>query len=163
MKAVAMFIVAACLTQAPSAWAQSSSREISQAIPLGGDSQMKGFRVPTYDDNNVMTSQIFGETARVLPDGNVEITGLKLEFYSYLGEERITDMTVTSPLCFFNRARGVVVSESDVRISRNEMVVTGKGFRFNNDKQELKILNDSRVVLKNAGRSSKNMEAKKSE
>jgi len=143
--------------------AQSTAKELSQAIPLGGDSQMKGFRVPSYDDKSVMTSQIFGELAKVLPDGNIEITGLKLEFYSYVGEERITDMTVTSPLCFFNRARGVVVSESDVRISRNEMVVTGKGFRYSNDKQELKILHDSRVVLKNAARKSSNLEAKKSE
>lgn len=144
------FILAATILVTETSQAQSTAKEISQAIPSTGDTEMKGFRVPSFDDNSVMTSQIFGETAKVLPDGNVEITGLKLEFYSYIGEERVTDMTVTSPLCYYNRSRGVVVSESDVRISRREMVVTGKGFRYSNDKQELKILHDSRVVLKGA-------------
>lgn len=140
----------------------AASREISDAIPLSGEGQLKGFRVPNFDSKNVMISQIFGEAARVLPDGNVEIEGLKLEFYSYEGLDRKTDMTVTSPLCFYNRSRGVVVSDSDVRISRDEMVVTGKGFRYSNDKQELKILSESKVVLKGATRE-KGLKEKKRE
>lgn len=143
----------------------SRAQGVADAIPLGADTQMKGFRVPMHDDQNVMTSQIFGDSARVLPDGNVEITGLRMEFYSYEGEgetqERIVDMTVTSPLCYFNRARGVVISDSDVRISRAQMVVTGKGFRYDSNGQELKILSESKVVLKGASR--KGLEVKQGE
>jgi hypothetical protein len=134
---------------------ENKSRDVSNVLPLGEDSQIKGFRVPNYDDNSVMTSQIFGESARVLPDGNVEITDLKMEFYSYKGEERITDMTVTSPICYFNREHGIAISDNDVRISRDDMVVTGKGFMFNNQKQELRILSQSKVVLKGAQKSGK--------
>ena len=156
-----MFSLLLAIVVAVPVMGQSSAGDLSDAIPLGTDSQMKGFRVPTYDDENVMTSQIYGETARVLPDGNVEITGLRMEFYSYEGEERITDMTVTSPLCYFNRTRGVVISDSDVRISRDQMVVTGKGFRYSNKNQELKILSNSKVVLK--GATSKGLEVKTGE
>lgn len=145
-RAWVVVIAAVCL-----AW-PLPAQDMSMDIPLAENAQMKGFRLPMYDDENVMTSQLFGELAKVLPDGNVEITGLKMEFYTYIGDERITEMTVTSPLCYYNRDRGVVVSESDVRISRREMIVTGRGFRYSNDKQELKILNDSKVVLRGASK-----------
>lgn len=122
------------------------------ALNLGDDAQIKNFRVPNFDEQSVMNSQIFGEYARVLPDGNVEITNLRLEFYSYVGEERVIDMTVTSPMCYYNRANGVAISESDVRISRDDLIVTGRGFIFHNGRQELRILNDSRVVLRGASK-----------
>ena len=139
------------------AWSQQEprSRDISSAIPLGDDTSIRGFKVPSYNDEGVMTSQMFGESARVLPNGDIEIEELRMEFYSQDGERRVTDMTVTSPQCFYNRAKGVVVSDSDVRISRNELVVTGRGFTWNNDKQELKILSDSKVVLRGARKSIK--------
>jgi hypothetical protein len=139
------------------AWSpgQASSADLANAIPLGDDSQIKGFRVPNYDDQSVMTSQIFGDFARVLPDGNVEITELRMEFYSYADGERITDMTVTSPMCLFHRARGLVISDSDVRISRDDLTVTGKGFMWSNQRQELRILNESRVELKKARKDKK--------
>jgi len=132
--------------------AKEKAADAMNALNFGEDAQIKGFRVPNYDTNSIMNSQIFGEFARVLPDGNVEITNLKIEFYSYKGEERITDMTITSPLCYFNRPNGVAISDQDVRISRDDLVVTGKGFIFHNAKQELKILSNSRVVVKGASK-----------
>jgi len=129
----------------------------------GEEGLIKGFRVPNYDDEGVMTSQIFGEFAKINPDGNIEITELRLEFYSHEGEERKTDMTVTSPHCFFNRNRGMAVSDSEVRISRDEFVVTGKGFTFNNEKQELRILSDSKVVVMGAQKRMKAEEPKREE
>ncbi len=130
--------------------ASEKTADAMNALDLGQDAQIKGFRVPNYDDQAVMTSQIFGEFARVLPDGNVEISNLRIEFYEYKGEERVVNMTVTSPLCYFNRENGVAISDSDVRISRDDLVVTGKGFVFHNGNQQLKILSESKVVLKGA-------------
>jgi len=163
-----VWTIAAVMVTVITAMAQSDSksRSIDSAIPLGADTQIKKFKVPTYADDGTMTSQIFGEAAMVLPNGDIEITELKMEFYSNEGasaesDDRKTDMTVTSPQCFYNRAKGVVVSDSDVRISRNELVVTGKGFTWNNDKQELKILNDSKVVLRGARKNIKPEEEKR--
>ena len=130
-------------------------RDISSAIPPCADPVLPGGKVPSYNDQGVMTSQIFGDSARVLPNGDVEIESLRMEFYSHQGDDRIVDMTVTSPQCFYNRARGIVISDSDVRISRQELVVTGKGFSWNNEKQELKIMSESKVVLRGARKSIK--------
>ena len=116
-----------------------------------GDVQtVSGFRVPSYDQNGEMTSQMFGDYAKILPDGYVEIAQLKMEFYSNEGTNRITNMRVTSPRCIYNRTRGTAVSDSDVRIARDDMVVTGTGFLWNNEDQFLKITQNAKVVLKNA-------------
>jgi hypothetical protein len=40
-----------------------------------------------------------------------------------------------------------------VRIARDNMVVTGQGFEWNNKDQRLVILGDAKVVLKEAQRS----------
>lgn len=137
------------------AWGGAVARaeDPTQALGLGKDSQIKAFRVPNYDELGIMTSQIFGDYAHVLPNGNIEITALRMEFYRYENEERLVEMTVTSPECLYNRRRGQIMSESDIRISREEFVVTGRGFIFNNAQQRLQILNDSKVVLKGAQKS----------
>ena len=40
-----------------------------------------GFRVPDYDEDNNLKSQLFGDFAKVLPNGVIEITQLKIDFY----------------------------------------------------------------------------------
>lgn len=117
--------------------------------------RIKGFRVPLYDEKGNLSSQIFGETANMLPDGMVEITDLMMEFYDDkdLGQEtREAKMRVTSPQCFFHRERQMAASESSVRIAGDNMVVTGTGFLWNNDDQKLVIMTNSKVILKNASR-----------
>ena len=124
----------------------------SQAENTGDVQTVSGFRVPTYDENGEISSQMFGEYAKILPDGYVEISQLKMEFYSIEGTNRTTDMRVTSPRCIYNRTRGTAVSDADVRIAREDMVVTGVGFLWNNEQELLKINKDAKVVLKNARR-----------
>jgi lipopolysaccharide export system protein LptC len=153
-------VLALGLARSATAQKEDAGKLTVQSLPIAEDSQIRGFRVPNFDEQGVMTSQMFGEFARVLPDGNVEITQLRMEFYSYNGEERITDMTVTAPQCYFNRNNGVAISDSDVRISRNEFVVTGRGFVFDNENQQLRILNDSKVVVHGASKRFVNVKGK---
>lgn len=110
--------------------------------------QVTGFRVPSYDKDNVMTSQMFGDTAKLLPNGLVEITGLRMEFYSGDATNRVTEMRVTSPKCFYDRTTGSATSDAPVRIARDNMVVTGTGFVFDRATERLVILTDSKVVLR---------------
>ena len=115
--------------------------------------QVTGFRVPTYDAKNNLTSQMFGDTATILADGRVDITELRMEFYSGTASNRQIEMRVTSPRCVYNRNSGSATSDAPVRIARDNMVVTGNGFEWNNKEQRLVILRDSKVVLKEAQRS----------
>ncbi len=111
------------------------------------------FRVPSYDEQGELTSQMFGDYATIMPDGYVEVTQLRMEFYKGSESNRVTDMQVTAPRCLYHRERGAAVSDSDVRISRENMVVTGTGFVFHNGSQSLKILKNAKVVIRNADRS----------
>lgn len=127
----------------------------AHAQQAGDVQQVTGFRVPSYDDEGNLTSQMFGDTARIMPDGLVEITELRMEFYSGGGTNRDTEMRVTSPKCLYDRGRGSATSDAPVRIARDNMVVTGVGFTWNGKDERLRILKDSKVVLKDVKRSMK--------
>ena len=105
-----------------------------------------GFRVPEYDENNHLKSQLFGDFAKVLPDGVIEITQLKIDFYS----DGKVDMTVTSPKCTYKQKEGMAESEAEVRIARDNMVVTGRGFTWKGRDEKFQIFNEAKVVLKEA-------------
>ena len=105
-------------------------------------------RVPEYDEQGRLKSQMFGELAKSLPDGNVEITGLKIEFY----EGTQVNVRVTAPLCVFDRVRNVAQSDGPVRIARDNMVITGTGFQFDKKDERFKIRSKAKVVLKGGRR-----------
>jgi len=129
-------------------WMPAVLLAVCLTAPAAPKDQMQtlgGFSVPQYNDQGQMTSQLFGELARFMADGLVDITQLKIEFY---GVGTNIEMRVTSPQCIYDREKGAAKSESAVRIARDNMVVTGVGFVFNNPDQKFQILKDAKVVLK---------------
>lgn len=105
-----------------------------------------GFRVPEYDAESHLKSELFGDFAKVLPDGIIEITRLKIDFYS---GDRV-DMTVTAPQCRYNQRLSKADSDGDVRIVRENMDVTGVGFSWAGREERFKIFSQVKVVLKEA-------------
>jgi len=114
-----------------------------------------GFRVPEYDEDNNLKTEIFGDFAKVLPNGVIEITKLKIDFY----EKGEVGMTVTAPQCTYDQQRGTADSDAGVRIFRKNMVVTGVGFSYNQKEETFKILNKAKVVLKDAHKHMKDIGA----
>ncbi len=107
---------------------------------------LRGFQVPEYDEDMNMTSQLFGDVATLRADGRVEIQNLKLEYYNDEGD--IT-LRVKSPRCLYNRSSKQAESEADVRITREDLVVTGEGYSFDAENQTFHIQRDAKVVLRN--------------
>jgi len=105
--------------------------------------ELSGFRVPEYDGHGEMTSQLFGEYAKVLNGGDVEITGLRIEFYE-AGE---VVMEVASPGCLFNRDTRQAVSTGEVTAVMEEVRIRGRGFELDGKTERVKILNDARVDI----------------
>lgn len=125
------------------------------AQPAGEAQTVTGFRVPSYDRDGNMTSQVFGDSARILPDGTVDIVELRMEFYAVNGQaatNRQVDMRITSPRCLYNRTSGTATSDAPVRIARDNMVVTGVGFQWFGNAERLEIYNNAKVVLKDIKR-----------
>ncbi len=126
------------------------------AAQQGSDvQQVTGFRVPSYDDQGLMTSQMFGDAARIMTNGLVEISELRMEFYARGNADRQMEMRVTSPKCLYDRSTSSATSEAPVRIARDNMVVTGTGFVWDGKKERLQIMTDAKVVLKDVKRSMK--------
>lgn len=112
---------------------------------FGQVSEVKGFRIPDYDDDGQLKSQLFGDVAKMNQDNTVDITRLRIELY----KNGVIDLTVTAPQCTFDRKNGVASSPSAVRITQEQVVVTGKDFTYSTKDQRFTIRDEARVVLKN--------------
>lgn len=124
-------IIAVVLQLAISASAQDAGMEIS------------GFRVPEYDREGVMTSQLFGEHAEVKPGGEVKITGLRIEFY----KDGTQFMEVNSPYCFYNQKTREAHSDAPVTADMEKVHVSGRGFLVKPGENAVRVLDESRVVI----------------
>ncbi len=114
----------------------------------GAGQRISGFEVPEFDSEMRLKSKLFGDFAVIMPDGRVDITNMMIEFYS---EDRDVEMRVTSPECTYDRNSSDVRSDSDIRIARENMIITGKGFFWSAEDGRFEIFNDTRVLLKDLG------------
>lgn len=117
------------------------------AQTTGAVQTVSGFRVPDYDENNNLKSILFGDFARILPDGVVEITNLKIDFYS---KEGAVEMTVTSPKCLYDQKAQMARSDSGVDIQRQKLRITGTGFWWDQKNEQFEIYQRARVEIRGA-------------
>lgn len=110
------------------------------------DMEITGFRVPEYDAQGVMTSQLFGERAEIRGGGEVKITGLRVEFY----KEGSTVVTVTSPYCFYNRTTREAHSDAPVAADMERMQMRGRGFLLKAEESTVRVFNESKVTILDA-------------
>lgn len=108
--------------------------------------EIKGFRVPEYDDQGVMTSQLFGDKAEMKGGGEVKISKLRVEFY----KDGKTAVTVTSPYCFYNQKTREAHSDAPVAADMDRLTMTGRGFLLTTSNNVVRVFNDSKVTIKDA-------------
>jgi lipopolysaccharide export system protein LptC len=107
---------------------------------------MKGIRLPQYDAQGRLESQLIGESAEPQPDGKIKVTNLRLEVY----KEGVLDAVLWAASCVLDQKDRSVVSDSDVRIERPGAVIRGRGLRWDNARQQARILEQVRVELQHA-------------
>jgi len=111
-------------------------------LPDAGE--ITGFRVPEFDANGVLKSEIFGEKAKPLPGSEfIRITGLRILVY----KNKEVESTLTADHCTISRKDRSAFSNADVKIERGNVVITGKGFRWNPESQRIEILNTFHMVM----------------
>lgn len=104
------------------------------------------FSVPEYDAEGNLASELLGDYADILPNGNARVRNLRIDSY----RDNEVDMSITSPECEYIESEKAASSDADVRIARDNMVVTGSGFSWNAEENRLIIKSNVKVVLKNA-------------
>ena len=108
-----------------------------------------GFRVPDYDEAGSLRSQVFGERARQLGDGYVEITGLRVETYID-GDSSRVDLLVESPQCRYHERRRLIDSEETLVMTRDNLTISGRGYTYDPQSEQFTILNEAEVVIRGA-------------
>lgn len=105
--------------------------------------QVSGFRVPEYNSQGEMTSQLFGDEAEILGTGEIKISELRVEFY----QEESVFLEVTSPYCFYDRGAGQAHSDAPVAAVTDQMRLSGTGFVLEAEDRTVQLLDDSRVEI----------------
>lgn len=108
---------------------------------------IKGFRYPDYDPQGQLKMEIAGDRAQVLQQGLIQITNLRMLFY----EEGKAVMQVSTPLCFYDRIKQTASSTADVCVTRAEIIITGRGFNWNEKEGRISIKKNTRVILQKTG------------
>ncbi len=131
---------AACLLGAALAWSARAQLEEGTTVA--------GFRIPEYDEQGRIKSQLFGDFAKAVSEDVVEITNLRIEVF----KDGAIDMRVAAPHCLYNRRENTAASPSQVRVTRNNLVITGKGFRWEAGASRFEIHEQARVILRGVSR-----------
>jgi hypothetical protein len=97
-----------------------------------------------YEDGSVKV-QLFAKSAQVAKDGNVEATGVQVEFLDPKGN---VEGVAKAERCRYSRTDQVVVSDSDVVMDRGPVTLSGRGFAWSARDQLFKILDRTRVVVR---------------
>ena len=121
---------------------------IAWGLCAGASAQIEGqavtgFRLPEYDADGKLTQQLYGETATFLPDGIIQLTGLKIEIFS----EGEVSARIASPLCAYDPERKRAASQDHIRIVVEKGVLTGDGFAWNGENQQFQIFRNVKVTL----------------
>jgi lipopolysaccharide assembly outer membrane protein LptD (OstA) len=101
------------------------------------------FPLEHYANGQVKT-QITAVRASILDDGMVDAGGVRIELFKPDGSP---DGSVCADQCKYDRNDGTAVSDSDVRIDRGGLVVTGTGFKWNAAEQTVRIATNAKVIL----------------
>lgn len=109
--------------------------------------RVRGFQVPQYSTNGLLTSMLRGKEALIYPDRMADITGLVLDLFKNTPTGRVSDVTVTSPRCFYQAEKGFAVSDDSIRIARDNMVITGSNYVIDQKSERMQINSNVKVVL----------------
>jgi hypothetical protein len=144
--------VAACWCGAQEVTNTPSVSALDEFMETG--MEVAGIHAPYYDDAGVLKAELFGEQAKVLADGTVDITNLRIDIY----EDKQVTITVFAPQCYAVTGttadgRGFSAhSDGDVLISLDQAMISGRGFRFSSEDSRFEILNDAKVLVQGVAR-----------
>jgi lipopolysaccharide transport protein LptA len=106
--------------------------------------EISGFRVPEYNAQGEMTSQLFGDRAEMLSGGEIKVSVLRVEFY----QDDALFMEVSSPYCFYRRADKQARSDAPVFAKTDEIQLQGKGFLLEAADRTVHVLDETRVTIR---------------
>lgn len=120
---------------------------VSAQPQMGG--RGKDIKIPGYDSQNRLNSQIFAKEGMPKGDQLIEITGLRAETYSYDTGVKMTNMIVNATNCLYNQKLKVATSDKAVEATSGDgkLKLSGVGFRYEQTESKLVLSNRVRAVI----------------
>lgn len=120
---------------------------VSAQPQIGG--RGRNVRIPGYDSQNRLSSQLLAKEA--IPKGEtlIEIEGLKAETYAYQGKTMVTNLIVTATNCLYDKKLEVATSERPVEAVTGDgrIKLSGVGFRYERVDSKIVISNQVRIEI----------------
>lgn len=132
------------------AWLACGTVAFSQQLAGMEDREIDDFRIPEFDANGMLKSEIFGKKAKMLADSKIRITGLQIIMYKkrlVTSTTNEVDAVLTSEHCTVDQKTKDAFSNAEMKIVRDNVEITGKGFRWSAEKQRIEILNNFHMVM----------------
>lgn len=107
--------------------------------------RLSDVRWPDYDENGKLVSELLGKSAVIREDGLIDITDLTMLLY----QDGVLHTRITTPQCVFNKDQMTARSDHDIKLEREEIMLSGKGFSWNAKTGRLEIYDNAKVVFVN--------------
>ena len=104
------------------------------------------FRLPQYDADGRLKSQILGDTATFREDGKLDITNVRIEIF----KDGVKEATLWAAACVYDRQARCVTSDTAVLLTRENLVISGVGMRWDQDRGLAQILDQAQLRLTNS-------------
>lgn len=133
-----------CLLQAGRVSAQQNPAEDL----LGVAGSVSGLRLPLgYHDNGQLKAQLRAEKAVVREGGKIFASNITSEFFTVEGK---LDIMMVAEDCTYDKAGKTALSDGKVRLERQGVVITGRGYEWDSSNQVVCVTSDVRVVINRA-------------
>lgn len=134
----ALVALALALTLALSA--QSPTRVSSEAPILN-------WRLPSFTPEGFRESLVRGTEARLLADGNVDLTDLTLTLFSRDASNRVETILLSQSARVLSRDRAVT-GDGAIRVINDQFEATGLGWRYDHETKKVSLRKNVRVVFR---------------
>ncbi|NLE67121.1 MAG: LPS export ABC transporter periplasmic protein LptC [Lentisphaerae bacterium] len=101
------------------------------------------FRLPEYDEAGRLKTDVRGDQAVMHTNGVMDVTNVRVVCY----EEGRPVMRISAPRCTYYGDKQVVESTSRVLVEREDILISGVGFRCRLKDRQMKISSNAKIVL----------------
>jgi 3-deoxy-D-manno-octulosonate 8-phosphate phosphatase (KDO 8-P phosphatase) len=141
------------LLKARGSWAEAVAKYTalfclcaSAVIAIEGTGYIEKFEVPERDAQGNLLWKITGDKAQLGTNGLMTIVNARAEYYA---SNKVAGVFST-PFCVLDRANSRAVTDSPIRIERDNMIVTGVGGVWDGKQSVVTINSNVQVVLPGA-------------
>ncbi len=108
---------------------------------------VENYTVSFFSDEGYPRVRVEGGTAELADPEKILLTDMHLELYSG-GADRTVETTMVAPVAILERTPEIVSGPGTVRLSRNDLELTGADWIYHHRDQRVQVRRDARVVFK---------------